>query len=236
MKDWSVNELYFVPMYPQYAESSTRSALESAIKQARQAGFRGRIHALRDFFAEPEFIDSHVEQVTAEIRNFRPDHLLFSFHGLPEHHLSKLYPEHCHRQETCCESFGEHNRFCYRAQCFVTASAIRAKLDFPQEKTSVGFQSRLGRRPWIKPYTDHLVTELAGAGARRILVSSPSFVADCLETLEEVQMRLREQFLKEGGEDLKLVPALNAQDHWVERFARMIGRADLKWQNDVSDI
>jgi ferrochelatase len=98
------------------------------------------------------------------------------------------------------------------------------------EKVSVSFQSRLGRRPWIKPYTDHVIEELASAGARRVLVSCPSFVADCLETLEEIGLRLRRQFLAAGGEELSLVPALNAEDFWIESFCRMVNDPDLPWR------
>lgn len=220
LKDWTPQELYIVPLYPQYAESSTRTALERALKHARA----GQIHALKDFFVEQEFIEAQAKQISDEIQAFKPDEVLLSFHGLPEHHVSKLHPKHCFQNSACCEAISEKNRYCYRAQAMATARALREKLNFPSEKVHVSFQSRLGRRPWIKPYTDFFVSELAARGCKRLLVSCPSFVADCLETLEEVQLRLRDQFLAEGGEDLKLVPALNAEPHWIRNFSKMIRR------------
>jgi len=223
-RDWDVEQVYVVPLYPQYAESSTRTAIEAAC-----ASLKGKqVFVLENFFSEPEFIESQSERIESAIQKFRPDHVLLSFHGLPEHHMSKLHPTHC-LSEKCCESVSERNRYCYRAQAFMTAAELRKKLPFAPEKIDISFQSRLGRRPWIKPYTDFRVTELAANGIKRLLVSCPSFVADCLETLEEIQIRLREQFISEGGEDLMLAPALNDSPQWIKRFCKMIERPNLKW-------
>ena len=230
VQDWPVDEIYIVPLYPQYAESSSRTAIDRAVARIHKAsGGAKKIHILRDFYGEVEFIEAQAALIKKHVDEFAPDQLLLSFHGLPEHHLTKLHEAHCLVTADCCNTVTARNRNCYRAQALFTASALRTHLPLNATKIKVGFQSRLGRRPWIKPYTDLLITELAAQGVKRILVSCPSFVADCLETLEEIQIRLREQFLSEGGQELKLIPALNAEPNWIERFSAMIERSSLQW-------
>lgn len=225
LRNWDVAELYVVPLYPQYAESSTRTALEEVARN-----FKGEFKYLQDFFAEPEFIESELIQIQTQLETFKPDHLLLSFHGLPEHHLSKLHPAHCLKSQSCCEQISDANRLCYRAQCVATARALGEKLALDKQRVHVTFQSRLGNRPWIKPYTDHVVDALAQSGAKRLLVACPAFVTDCLETLEEIQIRLKEQFVSSGGEQLVLVTAPNDEAHWVNNFATMIQRSSLYWR------
>lgn len=227
LKDWAVSDISVVPLYPQYAESSSRTAIDRVKQELNATPQPARI--LQDFFAEPEYIASEVKHIKEALSGFAADHLLLSFHGLPEHHMSKLHAERCFTPN-CCNRVDAENRLCYRAQCFASARAIRAGLDYPESKFTVAFQSRLGRRPWIKPYTDLVATELAQNGVKRLLVACPSFVADCLETLEEIEMRLKEQFIADGGTDLKLVPALNDDPFWVKGFASMLTRPNLAWQ------
>ncbi|MGE3760492.1 MAG: ferrochelatase, partial [Pseudobdellovibrionaceae bacterium] len=188
LKTWEPEELILVPLYPQYAESSTRTGIEDVEKHLSK---RTKLKILRDFFDAPEFINSEAQIIQEHLNEFKPDHLLLSFHGLPEHHLKKLYRQHCAFNDDCCAQVTEANRFCYRAQCFQTARLIKSRLRFEQNKISIGFQSRLGNRPWIKPFTDQIVDELAASGCRRLSVACPSFIADCLETLEEIQVRLK---------------------------------------------
>jgi len=121
------------------------------------------------------------------------------------------------------------NRRCYRAQCFATSRALAKELNWPAQKYQVSFQSRLGRRPWIKPYSDHVIVELAKRGVKRVLVTCPSFVADCLETLEEIAIRMKHDFLAAGGQDLRLIPAVNAQPKWIEQFVDMLDDPNLTW-------
>jgi protoporphyrin/coproporphyrin ferrochelatase len=227
--DWNVDDIYIVPLYPQYAESSTRSALEAAVNEIRQAHRSKRIFVREGFHAEKEFVQAQAAQISETAAVFKPDWIMLSFHGLPEHHMTKLHPGYCLQSSTCCDTLTSRNQHCYRAQAFATGRDLRPLINFAPEKISVSFQSRLGRRPWIKPYTDFVVTELAQRGVKRLLVSCPSFVADCLETLEEIQIRLREQFLREGGDDLCLVPALNDKTIWKTEFSRMISRPTLAW-------
>lgn len=218
-KDWNVKDVTIAPLYPQYAESSTRTALEEA-KRVLPKELNQNV--LREFHSRPAFIKAQARVIQESLEKLKPDHLLLSFHGLPEHHLTKLHPQHCLQANSCCDTLTAANADCYRAQVMATVRELKQKLNFDAGKISVSFQSRLGRRPWIKPYTDFVVDDLAKAGVKRLAVSCPSFVADCLETLEEIQMRLKEQFLAAGGSDLILIPALNDADHWAEAFADMV--------------
>jgi ferrochelatase len=131
---------------------------------------------------------------------------------------------HCLRQDNCCATLVDANRNCYRAQCFATARELARRLDLPDGGYTVCFQSRLGRTPWIAPYTDHVLDELARSGKRRLAVMCPAFVADCLETLEEIGMRAREQFRAAGGEELVLIPSLNATQPWIDAVVALARR------------
>jgi ferrochelatase len=158
------------------------------------------------------------------LREVRPERVLFSFHGLPERQVQKSDEagDHCLRRDGCCEAMGTANRNCYRAQCTRTARLLAERLDVPESARVLCFQSRLGRTPWIKPYTDEVVRRLAKEGVRRAVILSPGFVADCLETLEELGMRAADDFRANGGERLQLVPSLNATPAWVEAVVGMV--------------
>jgi len=150
---------------------------------------------------------------------------VFSFHGLPERHCIKSDESetgHCLKSPHCCDKIIQANRRCYRAQCFATAKLIAEKMGLESTKWEIAFQSRLGRDPWIRPYTDVRFEELPKEGIKKIAVFSPAFVADCLETLEELQIRGKEAFIKAGGEDLMLIPSLNSNDLWVEAVEEII--------------
>jgi ferrochelatase len=154
--------------------------------------------------------------------------VLFSFHGLPERHVvASADPRVCLARPECCEQLVGGNRNCYRAQCFATARALAAALELgpdegAQGRWSVSFQSRLGRTPWIRPYTDEVIPALAQRGVRRLAVFCPAFVADCLETLEEIGMRASEGFCAAGGDTLELIPSLNSEPAWVEGLEALI--------------
>jgi protoporphyrin/coproporphyrin ferrochelatase len=219
-----VNQITALPLYPQYSLAATES---SVVELKRVIGERHPEVALRilpAFYADPGFVRSFVESAREALKDFRHDHIVFSFHGLPERHVKKTDATgaHCLASSDCCARIDERNRDCYRAQCFHSAREIAAGLGLKAADYSIGFQSRLGRTPWIKPYTDLLYPELAARGVKRIAVLSPSFVADCLETLEEIQLRGREQFIACGGEDLKLVPSLNSRDDWAQAVAKLV--------------
>ena len=174
------------------------------------------------FFDQEAYLHAVSEISRPYIDDFKPDKVLFSFHGLPERQVKKtdLTGKHCLASEGCCEILSPANRNCYRAQSFWTAKWVAKRLGLSEHL--VGFQSRLGRTPWIKPFSDHLYEELPKQGVKRLAVLSPSFVADCLETLEEIGIRAKEQFTRAGGEDLILVPSLNSEQIWVEAVAKLL--------------
>jgi ferrochelatase len=221
------------PLFPQYATSSTQTAVEAV----RRAAGGVRLQILEACYDDPGFIAAWTEVAKPELEQFRPDYVLLSFHGLPERQIRKLDASgsHCLESESCCDAIGEANRSCYRAQCFATARALARALELDDARYSVAFQSRLGRTPWIRPYTDERLVELAKSGVRRLAVLCPAFVADCLETLEEIGIRGREQWREAGGEALHLVPCLNAHPRWVEALAAQIREALASYEPDRPD-
>jgi ferrochelatase len=214
------------PLYPQYAASSTGSTVEELFRVASRDWVTPSFSFVEPFYDDPGFIDAFAAQGEPILQAERPDHVLMSFHGLPERHMRKTDAtgKHCLTTSDCCERLGPANRNCYRAQCFATARALAARLALPEGSWSVSFQSRLGRTPWIHPYTDHVILQLAAQGKRRLVVFSPAFVADCLETLEEIGIRAKHDFLAAGGEQLTLVPSLNASPAWVDAVVRLVRR------------
>ena len=217
-----------VPLYPQYASSSSGSTLERVYQLAAQRPVPPSLLAVRDFYDHPGFIDAQVEVARRPLADFNPDHVLISFHGVPERHVvaTDLHDgTHCLRSDSCCDEIDSANRACYRAQCFATARGIAAGLGLEDGTWSVAFQSRLGRIPWIRPYTDERVVELAQQGTRRLAVMCPSFVADCLETLEEIGIRAKEDFIEAGGEDLLRIDCVNSHDRWVDGLQQIIDQA-----------
>ena len=159
-----------------------------------------------------------------KFERFSPDHVLFSFHGVPERHIHKEAAEgsSCLQRANCCDSINSKNANCYRAQCFATGRALAQELQLEEGTYSVVFQSRLGTTRWIEPYTDQTIAELARGNCKRIAVLCPAFVADCLETLEEIGVRGREQWRSLGGEELIQIPCLNDDPAWVQTVASMI--------------
>ncbi len=175
---------------------------------------------------EPGFIESWGAVARQPLAEFGPDHVLLSYHGLPERQILPLdaSASHCLAKPDCCEALSAANHACYRAQCFATTRGLAEALGLEATRSSVSFQSRLGRTPWIRPYTDIVVQELFQQGVRRLAVLCPTFVADCLETLEEIDIRLREQWRELGGEDMLLVPCPNANPTWARAVADLVRR------------
>ncbi len=222
-----VSRVIAVPLFPQYASSSTGSALEELY---RLSGARLTVPPLTivpAFWDDDGFLASFVAVARPRLAALAPDHVLLSFHGLPERHMINGDPtgKHCLASPGCCDAIVAANRDCYRAQSFATARALAGRLGLADGAWSTSFQSRLGRTPWIKPYTDEVLPALAARGLKRIAVMCPAFVADCLETLEEIGMRAAADWKAQGGEALELIPSLNAEPTWVEAVASMARRA-----------
>jgi ferrochelatase len=209
--------LTILPLYPQYATSTTYSTLERVEQLLpKLTPTPPPLRVVRDFFTDPGFCHAQAEVARPLLGDFRPDRVLFSFHGLPERHLTRIHPEAC-RFDACCDAVEARNALCYRAQAFATARHVAQALGLADaDKPLVSFQSRLGRIPWIRPYTEDLLAELPKQGVKRLAVLCPSFTADCLETIEEIGIRAKETFVEHGGEDLLAVPCVNAHPRWVE--------------------
>ncbi|MFT5170952.1 MAG: ferrochelatase [Candidatus Marinamargulisbacteria bacterium] len=212
-----LSEILVLPLYPHYALSSTKTATEAVISAAKSLKINIPIKTLNPFFEDPYYVDALVE--TAKPFLSQPfDHLLFSYHGLPERHLRKADPtgEICLKKAGCCDLDTPAVGTCYKAQTVRTTQAFIQKSQVDRKKVSVAYQSRLGRDPWIQPFTDKILAELPKQGKKRLLVICPSFVADCLETLEEIEMRGRDIFLESGGESFDLIPCINTSDSWIK--------------------
>ncbi|GHB97203.1 ferrochelatase [Cerasicoccus arenae] len=206
-----VDRLFVMPLYPHYAMSSYETVVVRVMEEIAAQKPAMDVTLLQPFYQDEDYIE-------AMVANAKPyfdqgyDHILFSYHGIPERHLRKGDPSHAHclARPDCCESCHPAHHTCYRHQCFATTRAIVAKAGIPAEKHSVSFQSRLGRDPWLKPYTDFVLEELPAKGVKKLLVMCPAFTTDCLETLEEISMEGKESFLKAGGQEFAQIPCLNA--------------------------
>ena len=223
-----VDRLIVVPMYPQYASSSTGAAIEIVYKAAAKVYSTPYLHTVPAFFDHPAYIQAYaniITRVTGDAcTNY--DHLLMSFHGVPQTHCERTDETGllCNKQENCCAQIVQANRNCYRAQSFASARRIASACNIPEGKYSIAFQSRLSAAGpvWIQPYTDYEVVNLAKAGVKRLAVVVPSFTADCLETLEEIGIRAKEDFLEAGGEHLDLIPCLNSDDEWAKGLVQIL--------------
>jgi ferrochelatase len=217
LRDAGASRIVVFPLYPHAASSSVGSTLEAVYRAAGERWNVPSLEVVPPFFAEPGFVEAFARVGEPAIAALGADHVLFSYHGLPERHMRKSdYGAHCLTTPTCCDALGVVNRDCYRAQCYATTRALAARLGLAEGGYSTAFQSRLGRTPWIRPYTDRVLVELAGRGVKRLAVFCPAFVADCLETLEEIALRGRADFRAAGGEELALVPSLNATPAWID--------------------
>jgi len=220
-----VNEVLLIPLFPHYAMSSFETAVERVKEVAAALAPQLRVQVQPPCFEHPDYIAAMVA-TAQELLQRGYDHLLFSFHGLPERHMRKADPTGCHclASENCCETASPAHATCYRAQAFKTVAAFVQQAKVPKDKYSVAFQSRLGRDPWLKPYTDFEIPRLAERGVKRLLVICPAFVSDCLETLEEIGLRGKDAFLAAGGTEFTLIPCLNEHPLWLAALEGMARR------------
>jgi protoporphyrin/coproporphyrin ferrochelatase len=218
-----VAETFLIPLFPHYAMSSYESAVVRVQEVARRVAPGMTVEVMPPYYDHPDYIHALVASARDPLAQPH-DHVLFSFHGLPERHMRKADPtgNHCLASPDCCETSSVAHKTCYRAQCFKTVRDFVASAQIPAGKYSVSFQSRLGREPWMQPYTDEVLVQLAHSGIKRLMVLCPAFVADCLETLEEIGMRGRDSFLKAGGTELTLVPCMNEHPVWIDALEGMV--------------
>jgi protoporphyrin/coproporphyrin ferrochelatase len=220
-----VTDLLVIPLFPHYAMSSYESAVERVKVIAAKLTPQIKIKIQPPFFDAADYIAALVASAKNHLEGGY-DHLLFSFHGIPERHLRKSDPTGCHclKVENCCEVPSPAHATCYRAQCFKTVAAFVAQAGVPKEKYSVAFQSRLGRDPWLKPYSDMEIEKFPARGIKKLLVICPAFVSDCLETIEEMGIRGLETFRAAGGDEFTLIPCMNEHPLWLDALEKMVGR------------
>ncbi len=232
-----IDQLIAVPLFPHYAAASYGSAAAAVMAAANERWVVPCVHIVPPFWHAPEFLDAVVQGARAHMVEFQPDHVLLSYHGVPERHCTRTdtQGQTCLKSPGCCDDLGLANRNCYRAQCFATSRALIGQLELDPGRVTTAFQSRLGKVPWIRPYADETVLDLAKQGVKKLLVLEPSFVADCLETLEEIGIRAKSDFEGAGGSELRLVPSLNSSNLWVRGLAQIVRRSAAGWLPGPTD-
>jgi ferrochelatase len=213
----NVNNIKVIPLFPQYASATTGSVLEEVMNVVKGWQTIPNIKYVDSFPTHPLMIEAFADIGTKlEPQNY--EHILFSFHGLPERQLHKADNSGCHclKTENCCSTISDVNKMCYKAQCHLTAKALAEKLKLKPSNYTICYQSRLGRSAWIQPYFSDVIKQLAQENKKNVLVFCPSFVSDCLETIFEIQTEYQELFREYGGENLTLVPSLNDNPLWIE--------------------
>lgn len=220
-----LDDILIAPLYPHYAMSSFGTALDFTLESVKKMAPSANIHVLKPFFNEENYIQSLAASIAPYLEQSY-DHLLFSYHGLPERHLKKSDPTgvHCMQSSACCETPSQAWDTCYRHQVKTTTNLVAKALGLPPDKFSVSFQSRLGRDPWLQPFTDFKFKEMPSQGIKKLLVVCPAFVADCLETLEEISIRGKESFLESGGTSFTSIPCLNTSSSWITTFSDYINQ------------
>jgi ferrochelatase len=213
----TLNDINLIALYPHYAMSTVETCVVRAQQVLQQKAPQITLKVLPPFYNDPEYIDALAVSAEAYLQD-DDAHLLFSYHGLPERHLRKTDPtgSHCLQVEDCCNHASPAHARCYRHQTFETTKAVVEKLGLAKSRYSQSFQSRLGRDPWLTPYTDQEIIRLAQTGVKTLKVICPAFVSDCLETLEEIGIRGKKSFLEYGGDVFEEIPCLNTHAKWID--------------------
>ncbi len=217
-----VKKIIVLPLFPQYASATNGSVMDKVMEIVRGWQIIPEMTFVSNYVDHPLFLEAWAELGREAMKKRDYDKFVFSYHGLPERQIHKGSVDGYCQLGKCCNKYGLKNQFCYRAQCFQTSRLVAEKLGIPAEKVLTCFQSRLGKDPWIQPYTEDVIKGLAQEGKKKVLVFSPAFVADCLETTVEVGQEYKEQFEELGGEHWDLVPSLNSNDTWVDCVKDMV--------------
>ena len=218
-----LEEVILVPLYPHYAMSSYETAVEQVKKIHQEGKYSFQLKVISPFYNDQKYIQSLANSIKPFLE--KPfDHVLFSYHGIPERHVKKTdsTKTHCLMKEDCCNVNSDAHRTCYRHQVMSTTQLTANALGLSKEKFSVSFQSRLGADAWLKPSTAEQLSLFPKQGIKKLVILCPAFVSDCLETLEEIQMEGRETFMKNGGEEFTVIPCLNDRDEWIETLVGLI--------------
>lgn len=216
----ALEEVIAIPLYPHYAMSSYETAVEHARTVHKTNRYSFALSFVKPFYEEPNYIHALTESIRPYLQQDY-DQVLFSYHGLPQRHMTKADPTHAHclKVADCCEVASPAHATCYRHQCWTTTQRLVKNLEIPKEKVGFSFQSRLGREEWLKPYTALRLTQLPHEGVKKLIILCPAFVSDCLETLEEIAMEGKESFLHSGGESFTVIPCLNVNPLWIQALA-----------------
>lgn len=229
LSDKGVDDVLLVPLYPHYAMSSYETVVVKAEEVIAKHHQNIKMDVLPVFYNEKGYIKAMSSNIKEHLNGFDYDHILFSYHGIPERHILKsdTTQSHCKIDGSCCEIASEAHKTCYRHQCFETTKEIVKELDLKEGTYSNSFQSRLLKDPWLKPYTDFELEKFPKEGKKKLAVITPAFVSDCLETLEEIAMEGKKDFLEAGGTDYKHIPCMNDNDSWVDVMVNWINN----WKN-----
>ena len=230
LKARGVRRLLAIPLYPHYAMSSYETAVAKVQRALAQLAPQMELTVEPPYYADPRYIEALHAVSEPYLRDQEVDHVLFSYHGIPERHLRRSDPSGCYclKYEDCCERAHPAHAVCYRHQTLVTTRLLAARAELEPDRYSISFQSRLGRDPWLKPYTDHQLERFPSRGIKRLAVLCPAFTSDCLETLEEIAMEGEEEFLRAGGKTFIYIPCLNDHPTWIdalESFSRRFMQA-----------
>ena len=224
LSDKGVTDILLIPLYPQHAMASTETILVLAEKIRKESFPQMKFTNLPAFYNHPDYIRVLSNSIQDYLKGKDWDYLLFSYHGIPERHIRKtdVTGSHCKIDGKCCNISSPAHEFCYRHHCYETTKKVVEYLEIKEGAYSSSFQSRLAGQPWLKPYTDKVVENLAKNGTKKMAIVTPAFVSDCLETLEEIGMEAKEDFIEKGGEEFHVIPCLNDDNNWVKVLSRWI--------------
>ncbi len=224
LADQGIDEILLIPLYPQFAMATTET-IEVLAKEIVKKHFPNiKLTMVPAFYNKAGYVEVLSGSIQNELTKLQPEHLLFSYHGVPERHIKKsdVTKSHCTIDGSCCNTPSAAHEFCYRHQCYETTKNVAEKLNLKEGSYSTSFQSRLGSDPWLQPYTDQTIDNFATNGVKKLAVVTPAFVSDCLETLEEIGMEAKHSFIENGGEDFNMIPCLNDNDDWVKTLSGWI--------------
>lgn len=217
-----LQEVIAVPLYPHYAMSSFETAVDQAKEIHKKNGYSFELKFLEPYYNDEGYIHALANSMRPYLQE-EYDHILFSYHGVPARHIRKsdTTGSHCLKVENCCNVASPAHSTCYRHQCFTTTRLVTEQLAIPADKFSISFQSRLGKG-WLQPFTDIRLKQMPAEGIKKLLILCPAFVSDCLETLEEIAERGKEEFMNAGGESYQTIPCMNVNAEWVEALKGLV--------------
>ncbi|WP_062057226.1 ferrochelatase [Aquimarina longa] len=228
LHDKGVDEVLIIPLYPQFAMATTETILVLAEELRKEHFPNMKLTDVPAFYNNKDYISILSKSISEKLETLDYDHLLFSYHGVPERHIRKsdITKSHCKVDKSCCNTASPAHEFCYRHQCYDTTRQVAEQLKLKEGTYSTSFQSRLGFDPWLQPYTDRTIERMGKEGIKKMAIVTPAFVSDCLETLEEIAMEGEEIFHEVGGKEFTTIPCLNDRDDWADLIA--------KWGNEWS--